>query len=103
MVVCADACDISLGGSIMQMHETPDGTGKQLLPISYYSRLFSKHELNYPVREKECLALHDVFKRNEFLLLGSKFTIGMHTDHSSLLQLQKSGPIITNKRLLRWL
>ena len=103
MVVVADSCDISIGGAIMQMHETPDGSGKQLLPVSYYSRLLTKHELNYPIREKECLALHDVFKKNEYLLIGSKFKIACHTDHSSLLQLCKSGPIITNRRLLRWL
>ena len=103
MVVVADSCDISIGGAVMQQHDTPDGSGKQLLPVSYYSRLLTKHELNYPIREKECLALHDVFKKNEYLLVGSKFKIAMHTDHSSLLQLQKSGPIITNRRLLRWL
>ena len=66
-VVVADACDISLGGALMQEFDTPDGTGKQLLPISYYSRLFNKHEVNYPVREKECLALHDVFKKARIL------------------------------------
>ena len=103
MVVCADACDISLGGAIMQEWDTPDGTGKQMLSVSYYSCLFNKHEINYPVREKECLALHDLFKKHEYLLVGSKFTVGLHTDHSSLLQLKKSGPIITNRRLLRWL
>ena len=65
--------------------------------------MLTKHELNYPIREKECLALHDVFKKNEYLLIGSKFKIACHTDHSSLLQLCKSGPIITNRRLLRWL
>ena len=102
-VVVADACDISLGGALMQEFDTPDGTGKQLLPISYYSRLFNKHEINYPVREKECLALHDVFKKHEYYLIGSKFTVALHTDHRSLLQLQKSGPVITNRRLLRWL
>ena len=102
-VVVADACDISLGGALMQEFDTPDGTGKQLLPISYYSRLFNKHEVNYPVREKECLALHDVFKKHEYYLVGAKFTVALHTDHRSLLQLQKSGPVITNRRLLRWL
>ena len=56
MVVVADSCDISIGGAIMQLHETPDGSGKQLLPVSYYSRLLTKHELNYPIREKECVA-----------------------------------------------
>ena len=103
MVVVADSCDISIGGAIMQLHETPDNSGKQLLPVSYYSRLLTKHELNYPIREKECLALHDVFKKNEYLLVGSNFKIVCHTDHSSLMQLCKSGPIITNRRLLRWL
>ena len=48
MVVCADACDTGLGGAVIQEWDTPDGSGKQLLLVSYYSRLFNNTKLITP-------------------------------------------------------
>lgn len=50
--------------------------------ISYYSRKFSKPELNYCVTRKELLAIVDAVKHFHKYLYGSKFLI--RTDHAAL-------------------
>ena len=95
-----DSCDHALGGMVGQMYER-DGK-KVILPVAYHSRKFNKHERNYPVREQECLAIHDSFKKFEYLLRGAKFEVIIETDHSSLRQVQLGGDIQSNKRLSRW-
>ena len=95
-----DSCDHALGGMVAQMYEKD---GKQILmPVAYHSRKFSKHEVNYSVREQECLAIIDCFKKFEYLLLGSAFEIIMKTDHSSLKQVEQGGSLQSSKRLARW-
>jgi hypothetical protein len=62
----------------------------------------TKHEVNYSVREQECLAIHDCFKKFEYLLLGSAFEVIMETDHSSLKQVELGASLQSSKRLARW-
>jgi hypothetical protein len=95
-----DSCDHAIGGAVCQMYEH-EGR-KTLMPVAYHSRKMSKHEVNYSVREQECLAVHDCFKKFEYLLLGSPFEVIMHTDHSSLKQVELGGTLQTSKRLARW-
>jgi len=97
--VVTDSCDHAIGGAIMQMYEHE---GKEiLLPVGYHSRTMTGAERNYPVREQECLAIHDTLKKYEYLLVGSNFTIIIRTDHSTLKQVQLGGEL-KNKRLARW-
>ena len=56
--------------------------------------------MNYTVREQECLAMVDSFKKFEHYLRGSEFTVVMHTDHSSLTFLSNGSPL--TGRLGRW-
>ena len=97
--IVTDSCDHAIGGAVMQMysHEGKD----ILLPVGYHSRTMSGAERNYPVREQECLAIHDTLKKYEYLLVGSPFTIIIRTDHSTLKQVQLGGEL-KNKRLARW-
>ena len=74
---------------------------KILMPVSWFSRTLNKHEVNYPVRELEALAIVETFKKFEYLLLGSPFTVACKTDHNTLRQVQQGGEL-TNKRLARW-
>ena len=74
-----------------------------LLPVAYHSRTFNKHEVNYPVREREALGIIDSMKKWEYLLVGAPFKVAVRTDHSTLKKMnQNAGGMITNKRLARW-
>ena len=53
----ADASDFALGCILSQTN--PDG---ELHPVCYYSRKFSPAELNYPIYDKELLAVVEAFK-----------------------------------------
>ncbi|GFV23667.1 transposon Tf2-9 polyprotein [Trichonephila clavipes] len=75
--VFCDASQNSIGVVLKQQH--PDGT---LYPIAYHSRQLLKHEKNYTISEKECLAIIDALDKFYCYLHGSKFTI--HTDHPAL-------------------
>ncbi|GFT93685.1 transposon Tf2-11 polyprotein [Trichonephila clavipes] len=75
--VFCDASQESIGVVLKQQH--PDGT---LYPIAYHSRQLLKHEKNYSISEKECLAIIDALDKFHCYLHGSKFTI--HTDHAAL-------------------
>ncbi|GFV25635.1 transposon Tf2-8 polyprotein [Trichonephila clavipes] len=91
--VFCDASQESIGVVLKQQH--PDGT---LYPIAYHSRQLLKHEKNYTISEKECLAIIDALDKFHCYLHGSKFTI--HTDHAAL-QWLKSVKHLTG-RLFRW-
>ncbi|GFV36422.1 retrovirus-related Pol polyprotein from transposon 17.6 [Trichonephila clavipes] len=91
--VFCDASQDSIGVVLKQQH--PDGT---LYPIAYHSRQLLKHEKNYTISEKECLAIIDDLDTFHCYLHGSKFTI--HTDHAAL-QWLKSVKHLTG-RLFRW-
>ena len=56
--------------------------------------------MNYDVRNQEGLAMVDTFKKFEHYLLGSKFTIILRTDHTSLTNLSNGAPL--KGRLGRW-
>ena len=57
ITVEADASDFALGCILSQ--ENPDS---ELHPVCYYSRKFSLAELNYPIYDKELLAVVEAFK-----------------------------------------
>ena len=57
ITVEADASDFALGCILSQ--ENPQG---ELHPVCYYSRKFSPAELNYPIYDKELLAVVEAFK-----------------------------------------
>ena len=92
--IVTDACDHSLGGALMQ-----DYAGL-LLPCAYHSRTYVPAEYNYPVREKEMLALVDTFKKFSGYLVGSNFTVVCQTDHRSLECLHNGRTL--QGRLARW-
>ena len=54
------------------------------------------------MREQKCLAVHDCFKKFEYLLLGSPFEVIMHTAHSSLKPVELGGTLQTSKILAQW-
>ena len=75
-VVTTDASDFAIGAVLSQDHEK----GNQ--PIAYESRKMSPAKLNYPVHEKELLAIVHVITIWRPYLKGQQFTA--ITDHTSL-------------------
>ena len=93
-VVC-DASDFAIGCALMQH----DNEGRERV-ISYQSRQLKPAERNYPVHDKELLAMKYALAKLRVYLLGeSKFVI--YTDHASLRTAMKS-PHLT-QRMARWL
>ncbi|CAI5465667.1 unnamed protein product [Closterium sp. Yama58-4] len=91
-VVEADASDQAVGAVLMQDH------GRGLQPIAYLSKKLHGAELNYPIHDKEALAIIVAFKAWWCYLEGAKTTV--YTDHCSLKYL-KSQPTLS-RRQVRW-
>ena len=89
-----DASDFGIGGSLFNI--LPDKTERVL---AYYGRKLSNAELNYPVREKEFLAVLHALRIWRPYLLDKAFIC--ETDHKSLEQLLTQ-PKCT-RRMARWL
>ena len=67
-----DLLDYQLGGMIKQERR----------PMAYYSRKLIAAEKNYTTIEKECLAIVEILKHFQMVLLGSHITVS--TDHKNL-------------------
>ncbi|GJP42488.1 hypothetical protein CLOM_g2043 [Closterium sp. NIES-68] len=74
--VITDASDIAIGAVLMQ------DFGNGLQPIVYESRKMQSAERNYPVHDKEMLAIVHTFKIWRGYLTGADVTV--QTDHKSL-------------------
>ncbi|CAI7881847.1 unnamed protein product [Closterium sp. NIES-53] len=92
-VIEADASDQAVGALLMQ------DQGKGLQPIAYLSKKSHGAELNYPIHDKEALAIITAFKTWRCYLEGRKTTV--YTDHYSLKYL-KTQPTLS-RRQVRWI
>ena len=93
-VVC-DASDFAIGCALMQK----DDDGNERV-IYYQSRQLKAAERNYPVHDKELLAMKYALSKFRVYLLGDKpFTV--YTDHASLRTAIKSPHL--SQRMARWL
>lgn len=93
-----DACDYAMGGVLEQLQLNSNGVEEPKV-IAYLSAKFKAAELNYPVREKELLAIIHSLKHWRHYLLGSHFKI--FTDHHSLKFLLTQKEV--TGRIARWL
>lgn len=91
-----DASDTCLGYVLEQL----DPDGKLIGVVQYGSSKLHGAELNYPVREKEFLAVITALKKFRSYLLYRKFLIC--TDHHSLVYLKQQKQV-NSGRLARWL
>ncbi|KAG2870828.1 hypothetical protein PC114_g27201 [Phytophthora cactorum] len=93
-VVC-DAPDVVIGCALMQHdHEGRDRV------VYYQSRQLKPAERNYPVHDKELLAMKYALAKFRVYLLGSGPFV-VYTDHASLRTAVKSPHI--SQRMARWL
>eukprot|EP00745_Piridium_sociabile_P018024 TRINITY_DN2685_c0_g1_i10.p1 TRINITY_DN2685_c0_g1~~TRINITY_DN2685_c0_g1_i10.p1 ORF type:complete len:673 (-),score=123.75 TRINITY_DN2685_c0_g1_i10:131-2149(-) len=91
-ILRTDASDIGLGVVLMQ------NQGCGLQPVACASKKLTPAERNYPIIEKECLALVWGIQRFEPYLYGVEFVV--QTDHSPLQYLDRVKS--TSGRLTRW-
>ncbi|CAI7810412.1 unnamed protein product [Closterium sp. NIES-53] len=90
-VVEADASDQAVGAVLMQDH------GSGLQPIAYLSKKLHGAELNYPIHDKEALAIVVAFKAWRCYLEGAKTIV--YTDQCSLKYL-KSQPTLSRQQVV---
>jgi transposase InsO family protein len=90
-----DASDYALGGQIGQR----DNNGK-LHPIAFYSHKLHGAELNYPIYDKEFLAIFNCFKEFRHYLMGSKHQIKVYTDHKNIVHFTTTQEL--NRRQTRY-
>ncbi|KAE9003521.1 hypothetical protein PF011_g12870 [Phytophthora fragariae] len=93
-VVC-DASDCAIGCALMQL----DDEGRERV-VSYQSRQMKPAERNYPVHDKELLAMRYALIKFRVYLLGEQ-TFAVYTDHASLRTAMKSPHL--SQRMARWL
>ncbi|GJP59393.1 hypothetical protein CLOP_g11714 [Closterium sp. NIES-67] len=91
--VLTDASDFAIGAILLQ------DFGDGLQPIAYESRKLQTAERNYPVHDKEMLAIVHAFKVWRCYLTGADVTV--RTDHKSLQYLCAQPNL--NPRQIRWL
>ncbi|KAF1319909.1 Pol protein, partial [Globisporangium splendens] len=92
-VVC-DASDYAIGCALMQH----DDEGKERV-VSYQSRQLRPAERNYPVHDKELLAMKYALAKFRVYLLGEE-QFAIYTDHASLRTAVKTPHL--SQRMARW-
>jgi hypothetical protein len=93
-VVC-DASDFAIGSALLQT----DDDGRERV-IAFESRQLKAAEKNYPVHDKELLAMKYALVKFRVHLLGSKPFV-IYTDHASLRTATQSPHL--SQRMARWL
>ena len=95
LTIEADASDYALGCILSQ--PSPQG---DLHPVCFYSRKFSGAELNYPIYDKELLAVVAGFKQWRVYVEGARFPVQVYTDHKNLEYFSQART--TSRRHSRW-
>ena len=85
-IIRCDASDRSIGGSLNQVDD--DGWRR---PICYMGRKCRNAELNYGIRDKECLAMVYCLRKCREYIQGKTDTV-VCSDHKNLLFLKKAMP-----------
>ena len=75
-------------------------TEGELHPICFYSRKFTVAELNYPIYNKELLAVVEGFKQWRVYLEGATHPVQVYTDHKNLEYFSQVRT--TSRRHARW-
>ena len=79
LTIEAHASDFALGCILSQPSRIGD-----LHPVCYYSRKFTATEFNYPIYDKEVLALVAAFRRWRVYVEGAAHPIQVYTNHKNL-------------------
>jgi hypothetical protein len=90
-----DASDFALGGILSQKD-----VNDVLRPVAFYSRKLTPPEINYPVHDKELLAIVCCFYQWRSFLVGSASPVTVYTDHRNLVHFTTAKKL--NRRQVRW-
>jgi hypothetical protein len=90
-----DASDYAIGGQLGQRDEQ----GK-LHPVAFFSKKLSGPTLNYPVHDKELMAIVEAFKEWRPYLSGTTYEVQVYTDHKNLTYFTTTKEL--NGRQVRW-
>lgn len=93
-IVEADASGYVIGGALLQ-RSTKDGLWRG---VGYYSRKMTPAECNYPIHDKEMLAVVACLKEWRADLVGKRFVV--HSDHKNLAYFRQSQSL--SERQMRW-
>jgi hypothetical protein len=89
-----DASLFAIGAILFQRDEA----GKKR-DVAYYSKALNPAERNYPIWDRELLAVTQPLKHWRHLLIGLPHVIVIWTDHSNLLHYRE--PQKVNRRVMR--
>ena len=95
-IVETDASNFAIGAVLSQRNKDTN----ELHPICYYSRGLSKSERNYPIYDKELLAVKCALQEWRHYLEGSKHQFTIFTDHKNRTFPRK--PELLSQRQIRW-
>ena len=95
LTIEADASDYALGCILSQ----PASDG-ELHPLCFYSRKFTAAELNYPIYDKELLAVVEGFRQWRVYVEGAQHPVQVYTDHKNLEYFSQART--TSRRHARW-
>jgi len=95
-IVETDASNFAIGAVLSQRQPVTN----ELHPICYYSRGLTKSEKNYPIYDKELLAVISACKEWRHYLEGAKHPFKVFTDHKNLTFPRK--PELLSQRQIRW-
>jgi hypothetical protein len=90
-----DASDYAVGGQLGQR----DDNGK-LHPVAFFSQKISGPPLNYPVHDKELMAIIKAFEEWKPYLSGTTHEVQVYTDHKNLRYFTTTKEL--NGRQTRW-
>ncbi|EAQ87652.1 hypothetical protein CHGG_04271 [Chaetomium globosum CBS 148.51] len=91
----ADASDFAIGGQLGQR----DKDGK-LHPVAFFSKKLEGPRLNYPIHDKELLAIIEAFQEWRPYLSGTTHEVQVYTDHKNLRYFTTTK--VLNGRQTRW-
>jgi len=94
-IVETDASDFALSGVLSQFDAS-----QQLRPVAYFSRQLTPPEANYPVYDKELLAIKECFAEWRHLLQGARQAVTVYCDHKNLEYFMTTQQL--NRRQARW-
>ena len=91
--VFTDASDRAIGGVLMQQHD------RVYHPVAFFSRKLKPAEVNYPVHDREFMAVVEALLQwKHYLYMESPV---VYTDHRPLIHLKKQKDL--NPRQVRWM
>lgn len=97
IILETDACEKGISGVLIHVFPTEER------PVVFFSRTLTPAEENYPVIQKEALAIVESTKKFYQYLIGRRFKL--RTDHKPLTAIfgeSKGIPVIAAARMQRW-